>query len=113
MAEEMALNKLWGALGLARKAGCLVGGFDAVCERARSGEASVVLLATDFSQGSRKRVRFACEGTCPVYDIPLTQAEIAAITKKPVGVLAVTNKDLAALCTRSIPGEGRNEEEPV
>lgn len=103
-------DKLFGALSLCKKAGKLPAGFDAVCEKIAKGEAALVLLAQDVSPGTQKRVRLAAEqGGCPLHTLPQTQNEIAAITRKPVGVLAVTDQDLAGLCISALP----DEEEPV
>lgn len=72
-------------------------GFDAVAESLAKGNAPLVLLAQDLSAGTEKRVRRAA-GNAPVLRLPYTQAQLQSITRKPAGVLAVTNKDLAALC---------------
>lgn len=101
-ADLQRRQKLLGALGLARRAGALVPGFDAVCEQAAKGNAALVLLAQDLSPGTLRRVQNACKGCCLVLGIPLTQADIASITKKPVGVLAVTDPNLAILCQKHL-----------
>ncbi len=106
-------QKLLGALGLARRAGKLVAGFDAVCETAQKGGALLVLLCADASTGTARRVRAACQGYCPVRAIPLGQGDIAAITGKPAGVLAITNKDFKVLCLNALaPFQAGDEEEP-
>lgn len=101
-------DKLLGALSLCKKAGALVAGFDAVCESAEKGEAALLLFAADLSPKTRKR---ACDAAknLPYRDLPYTQDEMQPITKKRVGVLAVTSPDLAALCTKAFP----NKEETV
>ena len=98
-------DKLLSALSLCKKAGALTPGFDAVCGDALKGKAALVLFAADLSPGSRRRAARACEGACPLRDIPLTQQDVARITHRPVGILAVTNQDLAALCLASLPQE--------
>lgn len=103
-------RKLLSALSLCKKAGKLAAGFDVVCEKAASGEAEVVFIACDTSGGTRKRVEVACERAgCMVRTIPLERQDIAEITRKPVGVMAVTGKDLAVLCLKAL----MDEEEPV
>lgn len=94
----MKQDKLLSAVSLARRSGNLIFGFDAVCEAAKGGQAFLVLLAQDASQGTQKRVRRACEPHCPVLSTHLQQEDIARITHKPAGVLAVLDKDLAKLC---------------
>lgn len=104
---------MFGALSLCKKAGKLAAGFDAVKEKALRGEAALVLLAVDASPGTQKRVRAVCQPLCPVESLPYTQNELASITRKPVGVLAVTSKDLAALCSKALAAAPPDEEEPV
>lgn len=95
-------DRLFGALGLCRKAGALTGGFDAVCEAAAKGAAVLVLLAADASERTRRKINESCQGRCPVAEIDLEQADLAAIMGKPYGVLAVTDKNLGALCAKAI-----------
>lgn len=93
-------EKLLGALGLCRRAGALAIGFDAVRGAIDSGQAALVLVAQDTSERTQKRI---CEGCdCPVAHMPLAQQDIASITRKPAGVLAVINKDLAILCQNAL-----------
>ena len=98
-------GKLFSALSLSRKAGALTPGFDAVCGDVNKGKAALVLFASDLSPATRRRAARACEGACPLRDMPLTQQDVSRITHKPVGILAVTNQDLAALCLASLPQE--------
>lgn len=99
------MDKLFSALSLCKKAGALTAGFDAVCADAQKGRAKLVLFASDLSPKTRKRAVHLCEGACPLRDIPLGQDTIARITRRPVGVLAVTSQDLAALCLAGLPDE--------
>ncbi len=96
-----------GALSLARRAGHLAAGFDTALDAARH-HASLVLLASDVSPGTEKRVRAACQGGCPVRTLPRTQNQLAQITRKPVGVLAVTSPDFAMLISRTADEEELN-----
>ncbi len=103
-------DSLFFALSLCRKAGALTIGFDAVTEKAAKGEARLLLLARDLSDKTRARILRAVEN-CPAHTLPYTQDELSSITKKPAGVLAVTNEDLAALCLAKLAA--RAEEETV
>ena len=94
--------KLLGALGLARRAGKLLSGNDRVCEAAQKSATVVVYITSDTASGTAKKVRAACEGHCPVHAIPLTQNDIASLTNKPAGVLAVTDMNLATLCQNAL-----------
>lgn len=66
------------------------------------GSAALVLLACDVSEGTRRRVEAFCEEEAEVLLLDRTQAEVARVLKKPAGVFAVTDPQLAELCRRSI-----------
>lgn len=92
------------ALSLCRKAGALVTGFDAVKDSVFKGSAQLVLCAGDLSEGTRRRVGFFCETQdVPLYALAETQAALAHICKKPAGVFAVTDPQLARLCKKNLP----------
>lgn len=105
-------QKLFGALSLARRAGKLLCGNDCVCEAAAKGTAVAVYITQDTSRGTAKRVRAACEAYCPVRAIPLAQSDVASITNKPAGVLAVIDTNLATLCQKALEAVESGEEEP-
>ena len=110
----MQKDKALGALGLCRRAGRLVQGFDRVLETALRGRAQLVVLASDASERTARKVREGCEGLCPVRTVPLTQAELAGLFRRPAAVLAVTDENLARLCESSLAGlgEGPSLQEP-
>lgn len=95
-------SKIFNAISLSRKAGRLVLGFDAVCDSVASGEARLVLFAKDVSPGTQKRMLAFIEETCPAYTVPYEQTDLAMITRKPVGVMAVADVGLAKLCLSAI-----------
>ncbi len=96
------------SLSLCRKAGALVMGFDAVKESVLNGSAQLVLCAGDLSDGTRRRIGFCCETqNVPLYTLAETQAQLAPICKKPTGVFAVTNPELAKLCKKALPQEAK------
>lgn len=102
---EQSDQKLFSALSLCRKAGKLVLGFDAVAGSVYAGQAALVLLAADASDGTARRMQRTCEGLAPCRRMPLTQQQLCAITYKKVGVYAVTDENLAILCTKSLEHE--------
>lgn len=102
---EQNNQKIFSALSLCRKAGKLVLGFDAVADSVYSGKAALVLLAADVSEGTAKRMKRTCEELAPCRVMPLTQQELCAVTYKKVGVYAVTDDNLAILCTNSLEHE--------
>ena len=104
-------NLMLGALGLCRKAGKLVMGFDAVAESVMKGKAVLVLTAQDISPRTARKTREFCEGILDVQSMPLTQEQLCAVTHKPVGVYAVTDENLARLCEKHLSGLPHTEKE--
>ena len=96
------MNKLLFALSLAKKSGKLVVGFDAVKSAVIHGNAHIVLLATDLSEKTIKRVQYFCEDITDVYNTGLTQFEISQVAQRLTGVLAVTDENLAVLARNAI-----------
>ena len=96
------MNKLLFALSLAKKSGKLVVGFDAVKSAVIHGNAHIVLLATDLSEKTIKRVQYFCEDITDVYNTGLTQFEISQVAQRLTGVLAVTDEYLAILARNAI-----------
>lgn len=97
-------------LGLCRKAGKLVCGFDAVAEAAKKHEAQVVLVSNDLSPKSKKEVEFIMnKENIEVLPVDATMDEIKAKTGKRAGILAVTEKNLAESVRTAI--RRANEEE--
>ncbi|MBO5648845.1 MAG: ribosomal L7Ae/L30e/S12e/Gadd45 family protein [Clostridia bacterium] len=87
-------KKLAGLFGIARKAGRVIAGTNLVVDGIRSGSPSrcpsAVFLASDVSDNTRKRVKNSCEYyQIPLYDIPLTVAEIGGAIGKSGSISAV------------------------
>lgn len=95
-------KKIMFALSLCRKAGALITGFDAVKKSVNEGKAYIVMTAEDLSEKTKKRVDFFCEDFIDVHIIPMSQFDLLTVCKKPSGVFAVTNKELAKLCLKSL-----------
>ena len=72
MANEQ--HPLMGALGLCRKAGKLLHGYDRVQENALRGKVALVLLTADASERTVKHMKEACEGIVACEQIPSTSA---------------------------------------
>lgn len=98
-------GKALSLLGMARAAGKLTVGFDAVVALAKDGKAALVLLANDLSEKSEKELRFLTK------DIPLRIERLKAGkdeiggaigAKKPIGILAVSDTGFADAITRSM-----------
>ena len=92
-------GKLAGLLGMARRAGKLTTGFDAVAGLIGQEKAALVLTAADLSPKTEKELHFAMKDKAvSVLCMPLTKEEAgnACGFKKPVGILATEDKGFAA-----------------
>ena len=101
-------DKLTGLLGLSRRAGHMTCGFDAVADLLRGGRAVLVLLASDLSPKTEKELRFiGKDKAADIVQIPLDKSAIgrALGLKKPVGVLALTDKGFADAVRRQCRDE--------
>lgn len=87
----MTTRKLTGLLGMCRRAGRLVTGFDAVVALCRK-QTALLMITTDTSKRTVKELRFRLANV-PVYQIPLTKEETAQAigAQKPIAVLATAD----------------------
>lgn len=86
----MANDKLSGFLGLAKKAGKLVFGFDMTVGTMQKGTAAAVLISSDCSERTARNIkRVANETETELLILPLTMDEIGYAVAKRVGVLSV------------------------
>lgn len=98
------MNNFLGTLGLCRRAGKLLYGFDSVTEEVKNPSTKVagVIVADDLSEKSKKEVRFICEKfSVPVCEPKATMAEIKQIMGKQTGILAVLDEGLFKSITKS------------
>lgn len=95
-------HPLLGALGLCRKAGKLLHGYDRVQENALRGKVALVLLTSDASERTVSHIKDACDGIVACEQMPLTSADLAMLTPKPA---AGVRRDRRTPCTavRKIP----------
>ena len=91
-------ESLYQTLSLCRKAGKLVQGYDAVEEAVFKSKAWLVLYTADASVKTVRRMKDAVEDLVDVLPMPLTQADMAPISRKPAVVYAITDRNLGALC---------------
>ena len=91
------MNNTLSTLGLCRRAGKLVYGFDAVDAELKKENTAVcgVLTASDLSEKSKKEVRFICakKGT-EVTELAETLDEIKSVIGKRTGIIAVLDQGL-------------------
>lgn len=93
---------LLGALGLCRKAGKLLHGYDRVEEAVLRGRVCMVLLASDASKRTADHMQTLCGQMLPCKTMPLTSVELNILTPKPAAVYAVTDENLARLCAKQL-----------
>ena len=91
-------DPLLGALGICRKAGKLLHGYDRVEEAVMRGKACLVLLACDASKRTTQHMQDTCRGVIPCAVMPLKGEDLRMLTPKPAAVFAVTDENLAHLC---------------
>ena len=83
-------------LGLAKRAGKIVCGTDAVIDKVRNKSAFLVIISSDVSQATNKRITDKCnfyETTKIIYGI--SEANGKAVGKTNVAAIAVTDKNFA------------------
>lgn len=102
------IHPLLGALGLCRKAGKLLNGYDRVEDAVMAGKAMLVLLAADASPRTITHMQQACEGYVPCRQMPLTSQQLSDLTRRPSAVFAVTDEHLAQLCAKHLKEESVN-----
>ena len=91
-------NKLCGLLGIARRSGHILIGFDAVRAALLAGKTQLILLASDCSPKTEKELRYAAEGkTCPVIKVEADKDAFTAALgmQKPVAVIATDDRGFA------------------
>ena len=91
-------NKLCGLLGIARRSGHILIGFDAVRAALLADKTQLILLASDCSPKTEKELRFAAEGkTCPVIKVEADKDAFTAALgmQKPVAVIATDDRGFA------------------
>lgn len=92
-------NKLLNLLGIARRAGHVIIGFDAVKAALTDTRAQLVLLAADRSAKTEKELRYAAQNSpCPIVAINADKIQIAHALgmQKPVAVAATDDRGFAA-----------------
>ncbi len=88
----MVVDKLTGLLGMCRRSGRLVTGFDAVVALCKT-DHTTVLIAADAAHRTVKELRFQVPAQ-PIYRSPLSKEEVARAigSQKPVAVLATADE---------------------
>ena len=98
----MLQNKIYGLLGLARRAGKAVSGEEPAESAIRSGKAHLVLLAEDASPNTVKKFR----DKCSFYGVPLILADKREVLGRSVGA---GERVCVAICDEGLAGAIRKE----
>lgn len=91
------MNNILGTLGLCRRAGKVIFGFDAVIDELKSpkGKTYGVIMAADLSEKTKKEVLFYCgKYNAAAETVNITLEEISGVLGKPTGVIAILDKGL-------------------
>lgn len=90
-------DRLLSLLGLCRRAGKLVIGFDPVKESIETGKAEAVFEAKGISLNTQKKIRACAEGSPGLryMELPRTKDEVSFSIGKTCAVLAVVDKGFA------------------
>ncbi len=104
---------LFQAVSLCRKAGALTMGFDAVEDACVKSKAWLVMVHPMPAPRPCSASNYAVGDLVDVITMPLTQDKLADISRKPVAVYAVTDRNLAKLCFDRLSDCGaiKNEED--
>lgn len=97
------MSKFTDTLGLCRRAGKLITGFDPVLDSVKKGKAGAVIIAADLSPKTEKEIRFALEGkNIPIYKTNDTLDEINFALGRRTGVITSEDENftklMCALC---------------
>ncbi len=106
----MTADKLIGLLGMCRRAGRLVTGFDAVVGLC-STETALLMIAVDAVERTVKELRFRLPA-CAVYRLPLTKEETARAVglHKPIAVLATADEGFSKAILQYVEEESHYDD---
>ncbi len=106
-------NKLTGLLGICRRAGHLIVGFDAVKDLISANKAKIVLTAADLSEKTAKELHFQLkERRIPLFTLSADKEALAAALgfQKPIGVVATDDSGFAAAIRKYFPAETKEDD---
>ena len=107
-------DRLLSFLGICRRAGKLVIGNDPVRESIETNKALLVIIASDISPNTLKKITAVIEASdVPCYTVNRTKDEISFHLGKVCAVLAVTDKGFADKLTELIEAEQKKEETTI
>lgn len=108
-------KKSAGLLGMARRAGKVTAGFDAVVRLLKEGKAYLTMTAADLSDKTEKELRFAAgeKGGSRILRLGESKENLGHLLGygRPVGVLAVSDKGFAASLRGALAAETPEEQQ--
>ena len=107
-------DRLLSFLGICRRAGKLVIGNDPLREAVETGKAFLVLVASDISENTLKKVNATVNASdVPCYKADRTKDELSFSLGKTCAVLAVIDKGFADKFSELIEAEQKKEETTI
>ena len=107
-------DRLLSFLGICRRAGKLVIGNDPVKESIETEKALLVILASDISQNTLKKIKPVIEASqVPCYTANRTKDEISFSLGKACAVLSVTDNGFATKLCELLEAEQKKEETTI
>lgn len=89
-------DRVLSLLGLARRAGKVTLGFDAVCSSVGKNESRLILTADDVSDGTMRKLRNRLrEQEITIHGMPYGMKEINAAIGKPVRIISINDSGFA------------------
>ena len=104
------ISRAIGALSLAKRAGKLLTGFEAVGQAARSGRAKLIVTANDISERTLKKTRDKANGTV-LYAAPFGSREAETVFKKRFVIAALTDENFVKLFLETCERGNKHEED--
>ena len=99
-------DSLLPSIGLARKAGKLILGFDAVSTACKNSTAALVLLSEDLSP----IVRIAQQYEIRWFDAPFQMGDIDRLLHKRAGILAVSDEGFVRMFLKHLPAHEKEDQ---
>lgn len=99
-------NKILGLLGMAKRAGFIIQGFDAAVKATADKKAVLVLAAEDVSEKTKKEWKFETKNF-PLTALPFTKEILgqALGSAKPIGLIALCDDGFAGAVLKQLPVE--------
>jgi len=102
----MKKNKVKNYLGLARRAGKIVSGYQTCIHTLQKGEVKLIIVAEDAAQNTKDKFSHLCEKYGVPFEIFSTADELSEMTGFPGrGIFGITDKGFAEVTMKEIRNE--------